>query len=478
MAVRTRRDAWKLSNWDPILLWYARAVAEMQTRPITDPTSWRYQAAIHDYVAGPSPNGDPHATPGEQLPSTTERARFWRQCQHFSWFFLPWHRMYLFYFERIVANTIVTLGGPTGWALPYWNYSDASHPDARKLPRAFREAALPDGSPNPLRIPQRANGNNGEDVGFPEDVDLSDCMSESRFVGQGLGGGPGFGGAPTGFSHTGAFTAMGELERVPHGSMHVQVGGFMGRFHTAGLDPLFWLHHANIDRLWEVWRRRNVAHADPTQAQWLTGVRFDFNDGDGETVTHSSQDVVDTRLPPFAYEYEDVSDPFPLEAASIAMVNRTPEMIGATSEPIILAGQRTETELAVTPPTGPGRGMEAAGDGRVYLNLENITGTGDPVSYAVYLNVPEGERPEDHPELFAGVMPMFGVAEATQADGAHSGSGLHYALEVGAIVRELSSRQAWDPAHVRVAFVPRSTNAAESATEHPIQVGRVSIYIA
>ena len=63
----------------------------------------------------------------------------------------------------------------------------------------------------------------------------------------------------------------GLLENVPHGAVHTLVGndfdefgqlldaGWMGSFFTAGLDPIFWCHHANIDRLWEVWlagRRR------------------------------------------------------------------------------------------------------------------------------------------------------------------------------------------------------------------------------
>jgi tyrosinase len=477
MAVRTRHDAWKLSHWDPILLWYARAVREMQARPITDPTSWRYQAAIHDYVPGNVPGGDPFATPGEPLPSQADRTRFWRQCQHFSWFFLPWHRMYLFYFEQIVANTIVQLGGPDGWALPYWNYSDSTNPDSRKIPSAFRDATLPDGTPNALRITQRASGNNGDDVGFSEDVDLLECLQEPQFVAQAPGGSPGFGGAETGFSHTGTFAAMGQLERLPHGSMHGQVGGFMGRFHTAALDPLFWLHHANIDRLWEVWRRRNNSHTNPTQAEWLTGVPFDFNDGLGTVVTHTSNQVVDTETVPLEYVYEDTSDPFPFEAAVLPMTRRPAEMIGASEQPVTLTGRPAVAELAVTAPTGPGRAAEAAGDARMYLNLENITGTGDPVSYAVYLNVPEGARPEDHPERFAGVLPMFGVAEASQADDRHPGSGLHYALEVGRIVRELAARGEWNPARVRVTFVPRTTSALEAAAERPIRVGRVSVYV-
>ena len=40
---------------------------------------------------------------------------------------------------------------------------------------------------------------------------------------------------------------------------------------TAALDPIFWLHHANIDRLWEVWRRNPPAHMDPTDPNWING---------------------------------------------------------------------------------------------------------------------------------------------------------------------------------------------------------------
>ena len=76
-------------EWHPDLLWYARAITEMKKRPIADPTSWRYQAAIHDYVR----QFDPLAAPSDVLPSTAERQKFWGQCQHFSWFFLSWHRM-------------------------------------------------------------------------------------------------------------------------------------------------------------------------------------------------------------------------------------------------------------------------------------------------------------------------------------------------------------------------------------------------
>ena len=60
------------------------------------------------------------------------------QCQHISWFFLPWHRMYLFFFESICRSIIQ---GPPDvpdaikatWALPYWDTTGPTTPAAAGL---------------------------------------------------------------------------------------------------------------------------------------------------------------------------------------------------------------------------------------------------------------------------------------------------------------------------------------------------------
>ena len=482
--VRQRRDVWKLDEWDPILLWYAKAIGTMQTRAMQDPTSWRYQAAIHDYVAG----ADPLAQAGDVLPSNGDQNRFWQQCQHGSWFFLSWHRMYLFYFEQIVTAAIVQLGGPANWALPYWNYSDPNNPDARRLPPAFREQNMPDGSPNPLRVEARDEGNDGGLVGDPRDVDLQDCLSDPVFVADPTGGNPGFGGPQTRFEHSGG--AIGKLERTPHGNMHVAVGGWMGQFNTAGLDPLFWLHHANIDRLWNVWRGRNAQNVNPTDPQWLTGVAFEFHDASGAIVSLTSDRVVDTTALPLLYSYEDESDPLggapaPSVIKGVSMAQRPiPEMVGASSEPVTLTGQPAQTRMAVQAPTGPAReaGAVGAAPRKIYLNIENVTGSGRARRYSVYLNVPEGSDPASHAELYAGDLPMFGVVESSRSDATHAGSGLHYTLDVSDIVRRLESTGAWDPKNVRVSFVPKPWGSAPQralrAVDHEIHVGRVSLYYA
>lgn len=39
-----------------------------------------------------------------------------------------------------------------------------------------------------------------------------------------------------------------------HGGVHVYIGGDMSILNTAANDPLFFMHHAFIDYLWELFR--------------------------------------------------------------------------------------------------------------------------------------------------------------------------------------------------------------------------------
>jgi tyrosinase len=204
---------------------------------------------------------------------------------------------------------VTRLGGPSDWALPYWNYSASSA--AARLPAAFRNPTLSDGSTNHLFVAQRdPDANAGRDFATAAMTDVSVCLSESSF--QSAGGSAGFGGRKTAFNHAGG--AFGTLEGTPHGRMHVAVSGpsasgFMGSFTRAPLDPIFWLHHSNIDRLWEVWLQRDSAHQNPTTSDWLTSVSFDFHDASGSPVSMTPSQVLSTRAAPLSYEYDDISDP-------------------------------------------------------------------------------------------------------------------------------------------------------------------------
>ncbi len=345
--MRVRRDVYQLPAGDKSLYWYAKAVARMKALPVANPLSWEYQANVHGV--------DP-------LPAMM--AAFWAQCQHQTSFFLPWHRMYVLRFERIVAKHIIELEGPANWALPYWNYT--SDPTTLELPPEFRVPTLPDGSPNPLLEPLRSPiANSGGQVLSSRDIDLS-CLTKGGTTNPGD-----FFGAPAA-AHFGAYN--GALELTPHNAIHNAVGntpgGLMANVDLAARDPIFWLHHSNIDRLWEVWKDCDPAHQDLTTPYWRTGVPFQLHDENGTLITMRAADVLDISVPPLEYMYQDATCPTqfkvtaqparetpptgPAPAApklGIAMSALERDLVGATELAVHLGGEKTEVRLPtpVTP---------------------------------------------------------------------------------------------------------------------------------
>jgi tyrosinase len=134
-------------------------------------------------------------------------------------------------------------------------------------------------------------------------------------------------------------------------------------------------------------------------------------------------------------------------------------------------------------PRGPANLLAAEGKSRrVFLNIENITSTGRTASYAVYLNPQSEANPHEDKSRLAGILPMFGVPEASRPDSEHGGSGLTYSLDVTDLVGQLQAKGQWDPAHLNVTFAPRAQStegATPTASARPkaeIKVGRVSVY--
>ena len=483
-----RCDVWELSEdnpWHPIIEWYARAVKAMQDRNGTnfsDPTSWRYLAEIH----------------GTSIPrSNWPQGATWQECQHSSWFFLPWHRIYLHYFERIVRQTIVDLDGPDDWALPYWDYSDPQRPNVRRLPPAFREPKMPSGDDNPLFVSQRSQSdpdiNQGDELDT-FDVDIGAATAERSFTGPTVGRIAGFGGPVTGWSHSGG--AVGSLEATPHGNVHMGVGGFqppglMSRFETAGQDPIFWLHHANIDRLWEGWLGLGDGRANLTDARWLD-MRYKIGSGASE-VTLTVGEVLDTTQPPLSYHYTRISIPVPgpdtvlaagPDAESVFAEGGPvpedifPEMVGASESTVPLETKPTEVGVPVEAPSGPALTERAEGGQprKVFLKVENVRGNELAApNYLVHVNLPPEADPAEQEDRRAGQVSMFGVLEASEADEEHSGSGLTFSFDITGVVQRLREAGDWDPEHLRVTFTPIRPGSEQLGD---VSVGRVSLFYA
>ncbi len=63
--------------------------------------------------------------------------------------------------------------------------------------------------------------------------------------------------AVTAAMSNGTFNTFAQALEGIHNSGHVWVGGTMGGILTAPADPTFWMHHAEIDRIWSVWQTVN-----------------------------------------------------------------------------------------------------------------------------------------------------------------------------------------------------------------------------
>ena len=500
-----RRNVWELGgDWAAPILWYARGVKAMKARPLKEPTSWGFYGAIHG-IDQALWRRLGYLSSKAKLPSKTAVRQYWKQCQHGSWYFLPWHRGYLLAFEAVVRDAVVGLGGPRDWALPYWNYSK---PNQDGLPPAFASANWPDGrGDNPLYVKQRYGPRNDGKVYVPARRINLRALADPDFTGV-RGGSPGFGGINTGFSHGGE--VHGALETQPHDAVHVLVGGGDGRKpslmsdpDTAGLDPIFWLHHANIDRLWEVWRKNPPSHVDPSNAKWSRGPHsvgeraFMMPMPGGRHWTYTPGQM--SNLAKLDYDYDDVSPPAgtpeplarlrqlgaPAAAAETlarrsAMAGRkTVELLGANKQSLRLTGPEAKDAVVLDSAVQQrltaslrSAATAAAAPDRVFLNLENVRGLHNGTAFDVYINVPEGADPAQYPDNLAGTIGLFGVRKATVADDKHAGTGLTFVLEITHIIDALHLSGALNAGQLHVRLVP--VRPVPEAAK--ISIGRISVY--
>jgi tyrosinase len=169
-------------------------------------------------------------------------------CQnaHGTPFFLPWHRAYLYFFERALQDQVPEA------TLPWWDWTTpVSQPGA--IPPAYdaqqdaggqvnplysaevNPAALAQGkahgldmAPNTLREPGQAGS-----PPLPSPQEIQSALAQRDY------------------DHF-----RGAVEQL-HNNVHVWVGGqdgHMGQIPFAAYDPIFWAHHTMIDRLWRLWQ--------------------------------------------------------------------------------------------------------------------------------------------------------------------------------------------------------------------------------
>jgi tyrosinase len=407
-----------------MLVKYATAVDQMMKQvPAGDPRNWNFQWYTH-WIPGPQfpwaqvaarkaaviqqvYQGKPPTDPQRMLAEA-----MWDDCQaHGSnpgdptffqeMFFCPWHRYYLYYFEQIIRGILADLT----FTLPYWDYLSGNTSDL-SIPPEFQDPQTP-----LFRSNRNPWVNAGERIDKQNPGSLNaNAFRETSYIRPIPNGGVGF--CPI-------------LDGNPHGLVHSYVGNSsnMGQVPTAAGDPVFWLHHCNIDRLWESWNRLN--HSNPA---WPSR-SFPFANGVGGPVTApvaGADRVVLLRyrydnyfLPPGTPEPLVVTAPLttaspsalaaqeaPLEVRAIAPESLTlsaiPLRVPLTLPAAPLATGTQPNALALPVPLGRS----------YYLVLRGIKVQADPgaATYNVYFDLPAGApAPSIENPSYVGTLNFFGV---------------------------------------------------------------------
>ena len=193
-------------------------------------------------------------------------------CPHGIPYFLGWHRGYLYYFEQQLR----AISGNKALVIPYWDYY--SNPE---LPSEFTNP-----SPlNPLYVP-RVNTN------VIDALTLAPFGSTVTNMQRGL---------------TNAFETS--VESMPHNPVHNIIGNIMADMQSP-VDPIFFLHHANIDRLWSAWQQGGGGRTTPPANNTYWSGSYTY----APRLTMLRNRTIDTRSS-LTYNYQNETMPTSLPVA-------------------------------------------------------------------------------------------------------------------------------------------------------------------
>ncbi len=180
-------------------------------------------------------------------------------CHNDNRIFLTWHRAYVYVFERALSEALRAKRGVEDlWlTLPFWNWTTTDpNTDA------------PNGIPKVLNDPTYEDPVNGT-----QPNPLFRALSLYRIASQGQTGDARFttrdarnfaAAIPTladdierNLDNPNFAAFSSDLDSGAHGTVHVRVGGSTGDMRTvisAAYDPIFWLHHSMVDKVWFDWQ--------------------------------------------------------------------------------------------------------------------------------------------------------------------------------------------------------------------------------
>ena len=159
--------------------------------------------------------------------------------------FLPWHREYL----RLLEFDLQTVSGTPGLSVPYWDWTGAAAPFTAEFLGAITNGSVSSGNFSPswgwpvyrssiaTSLLQRRLGQNAS---RPTAAAVNAVQGRTVYDQ-----------SPWNSTVSDSYRNRNEIEL--HNRVHNYVGGHMAT-REAPNDPVFWLHHCNIDRLWWHWQ--------------------------------------------------------------------------------------------------------------------------------------------------------------------------------------------------------------------------------
>jgi len=270
---------------------------------------------------------------------------------------------------------------------------------------------------------------------------------------------------------------------------------------TAGQDPIFWLHHANIDRLWKKWLRKGHGRANPTGDTTWMNTSFSFFDENGHEVQMSGKDILDTA-DKLGYRYDD--EPAPSLVASNTAAAAAPgappeaeaEEARATvaSSNVLLGDAPVHARLAPLVGAAP-KLAKAVGDLKapehVTLHLDDIQYDRSPGHFfEIYVNLPEDiTEPNFQSPHYVGNLATFGLKHHHEdpADPAHPMPPANQTFDITTTARALKAFGRWsDGGDLTVTLVPRRAEPVpgkqppKTAAKTPVPkvtIGHISVTV-
>ncbi|KAI9594508.1 hypothetical protein BDF19DRAFT_339790, partial [Syncephalis fuscata] len=157
--------------------------------------------------------------------------------------FFPWHRYYLALYERDLQKS------SPDTMLPYWDWSiDSQAPSASIIFRPDYFGG--DGRDGDKCVTDGQFAN--MQIYYPRPGCLTRDFSESPSSMRAFYSPELLQGIITRAKSYNAFRE--QLEMIPHGVVHMGIGGMMSTMHSSN-DPIFFMHHGMIDKLWTQWQK-------------------------------------------------------------------------------------------------------------------------------------------------------------------------------------------------------------------------------